>query len=422
MDGEGETMRIRPLDERIERALRQGPPDEPRYVAAPLPLAFEPGSARPRARVRVGAGAALHDLPNARLVWIVALLGLLAAAVVGVALVGSRPSVGPLANGKIAFADVRGDIWIVDPDGSDLTRLTDASEPEWGPVWSPGGRQIAFVRELQPGGPAPEGSTPEEKELGTPSVTEIFVMNAGDTELAQLTSSSGGVIWSVIWSPDGTRIAFAQEAAGGVLAIDVENPVPVLLFEHPGASVAGWSPDGGRLLIETTSVGSVEPTGVFVIDVATRHQTLVVEPPGLAGLDWSPDASRITGWSDPDGSARSTQIEVVNADGSGRRTLAENGVWPTWSPDGGRILYTFTHGEPDGTKNEIWVMAADGSGPRKLADGFLSRGWSPDGEKILFSGHDDATYLMNRDGSGVAKLLDQPISGSQGFDWQAIRP
>jgi len=420
MYGEDEAMTIESLDERIERALRQGPPDESRYVTAPLPLPFEPGSSRPRARVQVSAGPALRGLPSARLVWIVLLLGLLAAAV-GVALVGSRPSVGPLANGKIAFVDARGDIWIVNPDGSGLTRLTDASEPEWGPVWSPDGRQIAFVRELQPGGPAPEGSTLEEKERGTPSITEIFVMNADGTEVRQLTSSGGGVIGSVTWSPDGTRIAFAQEAAGGAVVMNADGSGARLVLAHPTVELVRWSPEGSKLLANTAA--SATDSALFLANADGSGSTRLTDEPGFesAGV-WSPDATQVVFWSDPDGSARSTQIEVVNPDGSGRRTLAEDGVWPTLSPDGSRILYTFTHGEPDGTKNEIWVMDADGNGPRKLADGFVSRGWSPDGEKILFSGHDGATYLMNRDGSGVTKLLDEPITFTLGFDWQAIRP
>jgi Tol biopolymer transport system component len=50
---------------------------------------------------------------------------------------------------KIAFvssaADGRGDVWIMNPDGSEKTRLTERDQTsDYFPAWSPDGRQIVF--------------------------------------------------------------------------------------------------------------------------------------------------------------------------------------------------------------------------------------------------------------------------------------
>src|SRR5512132_1033779 len=52
---------------------------------------------------------------------------------------GDRPSL----SGRIAF-DNHDDVWSINADGTDLTRLTRSPWPEFDPTWSPDGTRIAF--------------------------------------------------------------------------------------------------------------------------------------------------------------------------------------------------------------------------------------------------------------------------------------
>ncbi|HEV8421421.1 MAG TPA: hypothetical protein VGR13_08715, partial [Actinomycetota bacterium] len=75
------------------------------------------------------------------------------------------PSVGTVGNGRVAFASLQGNwqIFTLNPDGTDLTRLTDLPTNQSHPAWSPDGTRIAFdVQE----------SIRESK-----GHTEIYVMN-----------------------------------------------------------------------------------------------------------------------------------------------------------------------------------------------------------------------------------------------------
>jgi Tol biopolymer transport system component len=119
--------------------------------------------------------------------------------------------------------------------------------------------------------------------------------------------------------------------------------------------------------------------------------------------DWSPEGRRIVFESLRDGSS---EIHVVNPDGSRQRRLTRNDVRdfaPAWSPDGRKIVF----GRQRDRKPEIYLMNADGSEQRNLTRDAAARdsapAWSPDGRLIAFL-RNDKISVMNADGSAQRSL------------------
>ena len=128
--------------------------------------------------------------------------------------------------------------------------------------------------------------------------------------------------------------------------------------------------------------------------------------------EWSPDGSRLVFQSNRSGT---TQIYVINADGTGETNLSNNGFndrAPDWSPDGTSIVFdSDRNGGP-----EIWVMNADGTG-QVLLYGPVGRrpAWSPDGTRIAFEAGD--LHVMNSDGTNVVNVT--PVAGQDRHpDWR----
>ena len=117
---------------------------------------------------------------------------------------------------------------------------------------------------------------------------------------------------------------------------------------------------------------------------------------------WSPDGSRIA-------YARTGEIYVANADGSGERrltTMREPVSFPAWSPDGRTIAFA-------GVRDVFAVPAAGGSvrNVTRSPKPWLLRttpAYSPDGRTIAISASTDAynadIFLMRADGSGLRRL------------------
>lgn len=130
------------------------------------------------------------------------------------------------AAGKIAFVSSRDgnpEIYTINTDGTDLTRLTNDPAVDEEPAWSPDGQRIAFVSERSGVGSA------------------LYVMNADGSNVIRRTFSSlvsSGFASNPSWSPDGTKIAYSDLSNGSanlwVVSPNAGGPGPTLLFEAPG--------------------------------------------------------------------------------------------------------------------------------------------------------------------------------------------
>jgi Tol biopolymer transport system component len=266
------------------------------------------------------------------------------------------------------FSD-EGGVWLVNPDGSGLRRLTDGT---W-PSWSRDGERLAC------------------------SDDGLYVIDADGTNRRRISELSG---FQYGWSPDDTEIAFwgggtnqtsdvfAARVDGG--ALRQVTATALAQERHPT-----WSPDGSRLAL--TSVPSFDPTGenedVYVVNADGTGLTQVTTSTHR-DIDphWSPDGSMIAFLRKTGGTPHDEEwsLFVVRPDGTGERKLADAGVgaggWEqlSWAPDGSRIAFL-----RDG---DVYTIAPDGTGERRISMTPAEEAdpeWSPGGGALAFRVRDD---------------------------------
>jgi Tol biopolymer transport system component len=158
------------------------------------------------------------------------------------------------------------------------------------------------------------------------------------------------------------------------------------------AGAPDWSPDGQRIVYESNESGSFE---IWSMDSNGDNQTqLTNESVGFEDFlpSWSPNGKRILfshcGEPFGPGFIAYCDIDVMNANGGGVKTLLSAGHWVNiraeYSPDGNRIAFSSDRG---GLQSAVWVMKADGSEPHRLTPPRLRAvwpDWAPSGKRILF--------------------------------------
>jgi TolB protein len=187
-------------------------------------------------------------------------------------------------------------------------------------------------------------------------------------------------------SRDSRSIAVVLACVLAATACSHDDPAPV---ELPGAGEIAFVPRDPH------------DVGISLLDPETGEvRRLTTEVRDLTGLSWSPDGSRlafVTGGHEG--------IGIVDADGSGLRTITEGADFPakttfspvTWAPDGNQIA--FAAGWVPASSNcsgldclrrvraRIYVMDLESSALTRLTDDDLlasSPAWSPDGSTIAF--------------------------------------
>jgi Tol biopolymer transport system component len=259
-----------------------------------------------------------------------------------------------LGGSAAAYDPYTGDIYVVSIAGGGRHALTDAPEQEYFPALSPNGRRIAYVRDAEPD-------------------PQLWLMNADGSGQHRLTSSLGEKL-RPLWSPDGSRIAFM------VWNRSLCEPEIVL-----------WCP--------FTDIWTIRPDGSGERKLASR----AMQPA------WSRDGKRLLYQDfEPYTPSTSNRLLVARGDGSRARVIFRGTMEqafrspPAWSPDGKRIAFGTT---TPSLGHRVQVVNADGSGRRRLAIG-LYAAWAPAGR--AFAVEQDTGVFVRPLGQGSAKRVGGP--------------
>ncbi len=177
------------------------------------------------------------------------------------------------------FADLRRlDIRLVDVASGQSHSLAQApSVFNHSPRWHPGGQQLAFLSQQS-------------------GFYELWLVQPDGSNLRQLTRL-GCDLSDPAWSPDGTRLACIANRGGAfeLVLVDGQDGQAETLATGLGIySRPNWSPDGSWLTVEYES--PIQPPSILRFDLETRRATPLTHslPPALENIRWTlPEAITI---------------------------------------------------------------------------------------------------------------------------------
>jgi len=249
---------------------------------------------------------------------------------------------------KMAFMsdrDGNAEIYVMNIDGTEQTRITNNPAGDDLPSFSPDGSKIVFLT----------------TRTGT---GEIFKMNTDGSGEENLTVNDTADEFPT-FSPDGSLITFTSGRSGNaeiyLMRPDGSNQTRITR-ETDNDWRSSFSPDGSKIVFVSTRDRSSE---IYTMNIDGSGQTRLTSNSATEETPcFSPDRSKIAFSTNREGNF---EIYTMNVDGSGQEKLTNNpsnNSSPAFSPDGSKIAFV---SDRDGN-NEIYIINVDGTGETRLTD------------------------------------------------------
>lgn len=264
----------------------------------------------------------------------------------------------PIFTSKVVFIsnrDENDELYIMDYDGHNQTRITFNKIKDYMPAWSADGRQIAYTsyRKGKAGlytlnpyeGKIVEVSnegtnfgpsfSPDGKRLAFCSTleegnSEIYVANADGSKIKRLTFNKA-IDTAPTWSPTSRELAFTSDRSGTpqIYIMDAEGS-NVRRVSYGGNYFDGpaWSPTGD-MIAYVSRVNNV--FDIYVLNLRANQTFKITESYARnESPTWSPDGRHIIFSSNRTGTV---QLYSIDYDGANRRMLTSKGTnkLPDWS-------------------------------------------------------------------------------------------
>lgn len=257
---------------------------------------------------------------------------------------GDTGATGGLVGEWIAFHSFRsggGDVYLMRPDGSELTQVTTGPDREYGVEISPDGTLIAYTN----------NTTGALHTIGVDGTGDVVVVPDGQ---------------QATWSPDGLKLAYSTGNQIWTANADGSGATQ-LTFNAQSTRDPAWSPDGTRIAYQVFG-------DIWVMNADGSGQASVTAQADWdAAPQWSPDSTMLAFQSTRGGQS---DIWTMDADGTNLNNVTNDGnsnERPAWSRDGLELVY----GASVGYQADIWKVGVDGTGKTNLTS-WVDADYAPD--------------------------------------------
>jgi TolB protein len=250
------------------------------------------------------------------------------------------------------------DLWVMRRDGTNRILLSTELEGGSGnPEWSPDEQAIAFISGI-----------PSSLEEARQFQSNIWLVEPDGSNLTNLTNTQDETYTDLSWSPDSRQLAFINSSQG-ILLYNLDNQQTTVLTSHRIDTEVAWADNFLAVTTmyinddDIYSIWSMNSDGTNRLILTRNNPGLDWHPV------WSSDGDHIAYESSNAPHNDSRDIWVVDRDGYNAANLtADLDGWsmkPDWSPDGQQIVFEYNEGDfeiagLDG-ESDIWIMNTDGS-------------------------------------------------------------
>jgi TolB protein len=252
----------------------------------------------------------------------------------------------PIFTSKIVFIsnrDGNDELYMMDYDGYNQTRITYNTIKDYMPAWSADGKSVAYTSYRQ-------------------GKAGLYILNIYEGK--QIEAQSEGTNFGVTFSPDGKKLAFCSTLEEGNSEIYVANcdgsNIKRLTFNKAIDTAPSWSPTSREVAFTSDRGGTPQ---IYIMDAeGSNVRRVSFGGSYFDGPAWSPAGDMIAYVSRVD---LVFDIYVLNLRTNQTIKITESNARnesPSWSPDGRHIIFSSNR---IGTI-QLYVIDYDGANKRRL--------------------------------------------------------